>query len=183
MVMKHILGSYDKHDYYRILPGELSGNRTINNIANKMNVGCADQYHFFNHFYRDTGLFGFFSACDEIAVEHCVSELQFGVNMLAGPVTEEEVQRGKRELRMDMYSCLDGTKALASNLADQLLRFGRYIPPEVFSERLSYIDREEVIRVAWKYLHDSEVSSTALGPLHGLPPLYELRWRNMLRRY
>jgi len=78
MVMQSIIGSYKKDA--GLVPGKISGNRTINNIANKMAIGCADEFDCFSINYRDTGLFGFYAVCDEVAVEHCLGELMFGIN-------------------------------------------------------------------------------------------------------
>merc|ERR1711972_912763 len=119
MVMQHIIGSYKKNS--GLVPGNISGNRTINNIANKMSVGCADEFQAFQTFYKDTGIFGWYAACDEVAVEHCVGELQFGLNLLSFSVTDEEVARGKRELKTSLFgdtstaaSCIEvGTHVLA----------------------------------------------------------------------
>merc|ERR1712226_1780271 len=76
MVMQHIIGSYTKGA--GLVPGEISGNRVVNNVANKMQVGCADKFEGFCNFYKDTGIFGFYIQCDEVAVEHAVGELMFG---------------------------------------------------------------------------------------------------------
>merc|ERR1719169_49030 len=75
MVMQHIIGSYKKNA--GLVPGTISGNRTINAVANKMEVGCADEFEAFNINYKDTGLFGFYIVCDEVAVEHALGELMF----------------------------------------------------------------------------------------------------------
>eukprot|EP00971_Amphidinium_carterae_P155961 3091913-Amphidinium_carterae.1 len=50
MVMASIIGSYKKDS--GLLPGNISGNRVTNAIANKMGVGCADEYEGFVKFYR-----------------------------------------------------------------------------------------------------------------------------------
>merc|ERR1719433_1694413 len=76
MVMQAIIGSYKKGE--GLVPGNISGNRTVNAVANKMDVGCADEFEAFTRFYKDTGVFGFYAACDEVAVEHCLGELMFG---------------------------------------------------------------------------------------------------------
>merc|ERR1719238_1376988 len=102
MVMQHIIGSYKKNA--GLVPGNISGNRTVNAVANKMNVGCADEFEAFNLFYKDTGMFGFHIACDEVAVEHAVGELMFGANMLSFSVTDEEVERAKRELKATLVN-------------------------------------------------------------------------------
>merc|ERR1719188_2304389 len=101
MVMQALIGSYKKGT--GLVPGTISGNRTINAVANKMQVGCADEFEAFNNFYKDTGIFGFYIQCDEVAVEHAVGELMFGVNLLSFSVTDEEVARGKRELKCALY--------------------------------------------------------------------------------
>merc|ERR1712032_1395800 len=54
MVMEYIIGKYTKNT--GVVPGNISGNRTINAVANKMQVG-ADSFEAFNCFYRDTGMF------------------------------------------------------------------------------------------------------------------------------
>merc|ERR1712232_708144 len=67
MVMAKIIGSYKKNT--GLVPGTISGNRVVNAVANKMQVGCADEFEAFNIFYKDTGMFGFYVVCDEVAVE------------------------------------------------------------------------------------------------------------------
>jgi len=181
MLMQAIIGSYRKGE--GLVPGKLSGNRVTNNIANKMNVGCADMYSAFNTCYKDTGLFGVYAQCDEVAVEHCVGELLFGVNMLSYSVTDEEVERAKRQLKHTLFGSLDSTTNIAEDIGRQLLVYGRRIPAIEFVTRLDAIDAEEVKRVAYKYLHDAEIAVTALGPLHGLPSYYELRKMTAFHRY
>jgi len=182
-IIKHIIGEYKKDDYHTLLPGTLSGNRCINRIANKMNVGCAEEYSTFNFNYRDTGMFGIFGACDEIAAENCVGELQFSVNILSGGITDEEVMRAKRDLRVAHFSGVTGTSQIVENLGHEVLNFGRTVSAEELNTRLHYIDAEEIRRVAWKYLHDSEISTVALGPAHGFPTVVHLRRDNMMQRY
>merc|ERR1719238_2488691 len=126
MVMQHILGSYKKGA--GLVPGNISGNRTINAVANKMAVGCADEFEAFNHFYKDTGVFGFYAACDEVAVEHCVGELMFGINLLAFSVTDEEVARGKRELKLALFGGSGSSAEACAEVGQQVLAYGRSIP-------------------------------------------------------
>merc|ERR1719188_2431624 len=42
MVMQALIGSYKKGT--GLVPGNISGNRTVNAVANKMQVGCADEF-------------------------------------------------------------------------------------------------------------------------------------------
>jgi len=181
MVMQSIIGSYKKNT--GLVPGTISGNRVINAVANKMQVGCADEFEAFNYFYKDTGMFGFYIACDEVAVEHAIGELMFGCNLLSFSVTDEEVERAKRELKCKLFSAPTSAEASCMELGQQILAYGRGLPPAEMILRIEAIDAEEVKRVAYKYLNDGEVAVTALGPLHGMPQYYDLRRATGMHRY
>merc|ERR1712157_675709 len=99
----------------------------VNNVANKMQVGCADEFEAFNHGYRDTGIFGFYIACDEVAVEHAIGELMFGCNLLSFSVTDEEVARGKRELKAALFGECGSADAQCNELGRHMLSYGRSI--------------------------------------------------------
>jgi len=181
MVMSSIIGSYKKN--VGLVPGNISGNRVINNVANKMDVGCAEEFEAFAHFYKDTGVFGFYIACDEVAVEHAVGEMMFGCNLLSFSVTDEEVERGKRELKAKLFGGSESTSAECAKLGKEILAYGRGIPAAEMILRIEAVDAEEVKRVAWKYLNDNEVAATGLGPLHGMPQYYDLRRATCMHRY
>jgi len=181
MVMSQVIGSYNKNT--GLVPGTISGNRVINAVANKMQVGCADEFECFNLNYRDTGMFGFYIACDEVAVEHAIGELMFGCNLLSFSVTDEEVERAKRELKAKLFSAPTSAETSTKQIGEQVLAYGRGIPPAEMMLRIEGVDAEEVKRCAWKYLNDAEVSTTALGPLHGMPQYYDLRRTTGMHRY
>jgi processing peptidase subunit beta len=181
MVMQSIIGSYKKNT--GLVPGAISGNRVINAVANKMQVGCADEFEAFTHFYKDTGMFGFYISCDEVAVEHAIGELMFGCNLLSFSVTDEEVERAKRELKCKLLSAGTSAEASCAELGQHVLAYGRGLPAAEMMLRIEAVDAEEVKRVAWKYLNDAEISCTALGPLHGMPQFYDLRRATGMHRY
>jgi len=181
MVMQAIIGSYKKNA--GLVPGSISGNRTINSVANKMGVGCAEEFQSFMHFYKDTGVFGFSVVCDEVAVEHAVGELMFGINLLSFSVTDEEVERAKRELKASLVNGSGSSMAACAEVGQQVLAYGRGLPPAEMMLRIDAVDAEEVKRVAYKYCNDQEISLSALGPLHGLPAFYTLRQATYMYRY
>merc|ERR1712232_1115175 len=98
-VMKQVIGTYTKGA--GLVPGNISGNRTVNHVANKMGVGCADSFEAFSINYKDTGMFGFYAACDEVAVEHCIGELMFGVNLLSKLALTGTAKRPKGKLDLE----------------------------------------------------------------------------------
>eukprot|EP00913_Durusdinium_trenchii_P008341 g7835.t1 len=197
MVMQAIIGKYKKNT--GLVPGTISGNRTINAVANKMGVGCAEEgssrdlahdltdmaqeYETIMHFYKDTGVFGFYTVCDEVAVEHAVGELMFGINLLSFSVTDEEVERAKRELKASLVNGSGSTQESCNQVGKEVLAYGRGIPPAEMMLRIDAVDAEEVKRVAYKYCNDQEISVTGLGPLHGMPELYILRQATQMVRY
>lgn len=181
MVMQAIIGSYKRNA--GLVPGSISGNRTINAVANKMGVGCAEEFESFMHFYKDTGMFGFYIVCDEVAVEHAVGELMFAVNLLSFSVTDEEVERAKRELKATLVSGSGSSMDACAEVGKQMLAYGRGLPPAEMMLRIDAVDAEEVKRVAYKYCNDQEISCTGLGPLHGMPQFYSLRQATTMVRY
>ncbi|CDJ41282.1 mitochondrial-processing peptidase beta subunit, putative [Eimeria tenella] len=182
MLMQAIIGSYRKHEE-GLVPGKLSANTTVRNIATKMQTGCAEMFSAFNTCYRDTGLFGFYAQCDEVAVEHCVLDLMHGITALSYSVTDEEVERAKAQLTTQLLGHLDSTTSVAEDLGRQILVYGRHVPTAEFLMRLNAIDADEIKRVAWKYLHDKEVAVSAMGPLHGMPQLIDIRRATYWLRY
>merc|ERR1712107_638718 len=179
--MSQLIGSYVAGT--GLVPGAISGNRTINAVANKMGVGCANEFEAFTKFYKDTGLFGFYAVCDEVAVEHCVGELMFGVNLLSFSVTDEEVERAKRQLKIKMFGGSGSAEEACATLGSQMLAYGRHLPASEMMPRIDAIDAEEIKRVAYAYLNDSEIAITALGPLHGLPVYMDIRRMTIMHRY
>merc|ERR1712039_915778 len=125
MVCQAIIGNYTKGK--GLVPGNISGNRTINNIANKMDVGCAEEFEAFSISYKDTGMWGFFAACDEVAVEHCTMELMLGVGLLSHAVTDEEVERGKRDLKRKLFGGSGASADVCAKVGEQVLAYGRGI--------------------------------------------------------
>lgn len=188
MLIAELLGSHDMHNPRRILPGSLSGNRLTNHMCNKhgdthgSKIACFEYYEARHDFYRDTGLLSVFAVCDEVAIDHCRSEIQFAVNMLPGGTTEEEVTRAKRRLKMKLFQGGENTYERAKGLGSQILGLGRYVSPEELCLRIDCLDKEDLHRVAYKDLHDNEISVTALGPTHGLLSITTLRRDNMMWR-
>jgi len=180
MVIQSIIGSYKRGE--GLVPPQLSGNRLTNSVANGP-AGQTESFAAFNTCYKDTGLFGFYAQCEDSALPHCVDELLFGVSNLSHSVTEEEVERGKRQLKTTLFGSLDSTTAIAEDIGRQLLVYGRRIPVSELLLRMDVIDAAEVRRVAKRYLCDKDIAITALGPLEQLPDLTDLRRRTSALRF
>eukprot|EP00434_Breviolum_minutum_P037499 symbB.v1.2.033248.t1/scaffold4103.1/size44635/6 len=178
MVIQSIIGNYKKNE------GPPSHTTLLSPLTNSVaNLGAgAESFSAFNTCYKDTGLFGFYGESDEATLDSYFDELLFAVSNLAFSVTEEEVERGKRQLKTTLFGSLDSTTAIAEDIGRQLLVYGRRIPLAELLLRLDAINIEEVKRVARERLFDKDVAVTALGPLSRMPPLVELRRRTAARR-
>jgi len=183
MIIEHLLGTWKKFNPNEIIPGKLSSNRMINAIANREQQGCAEYVETKQFFYRDTGMLAMYGVCDELAVLHLVGEFQFHINCLSFSVIDEEVERAKRELKMKLFSERDGTEERANTMCNQIIGLGRAVSPPELIGRIDAIDVEDIKRVSWEYFQDSEIACTALGPIHGLPDLLNLRFRTHMFRY
>mmetsp|Transcript_97157 Transcript_97157/g.173063 ORF Transcript_97157/g.173063 Transcript_97157/m.173063 type:complete len:464 (-) Transcript_97157:105-1496(-) len=179
MVMQSIIGNYKKNE--GLVPARLSSNRLTNSIANNVGPG-ADSLAAFNTSYKDTGLFGFYGQSDEATLDSYLDELLFSVSSLAFTATDEEVERGKRQLKTTLFGSLDSTTAIAEDIGRQLLVYGRRIPVAELLIRLDAVTTEQVKRVAKEHLFDRDIAVTALGPLDRMPPLTELRRRTAAAR-
>merc|ERR1712232_481760 len=180
MVMQSIIGNYKRGE--GLVPPRLSGNRLTNSIANNMDPNLIDSFAAFNTCYKDTGLFGFYGQADAGGVEATIDELVFGVTGLAHTVSDDEVERGKRQLKTLLFGSLDSTTAVAEDIGRQLLVYGRRIPIGELAARIDAVDVAEVRRVATKYLCDADIALTALGPLQGLPPLSKIQAATSVKR-
>eukprot|EP01066_Platyproteum_vivax_P015956 Platyproteum_vivax@DN6976_c0_g1_i2.p1 len=182
MLMQQLVGTYRRDEM--LVPGLLSANRTISDIAWKMvGTGCAENFSAFNTSYKDTGMFGVFCTCDEVAVNHAVGELMFGFGRLSFTVSPEDLARAKKSLKTAIFGGLDTTTAIAEDIGRQILVYGRRMPMAELIARIDAIDAEEIKRVAWKYIYDAEIAVTAIGPCHGILPYYSLRMRTTWFRY
>lgn len=43
--------------YLGLVPGNVADNKTINNVTNKMDVGCANEFEAFKISYKGAGIF------------------------------------------------------------------------------------------------------------------------------
>ena len=84
---------------------------------------------------------------------------------------------------MKIFLQRDGAFERCNSLCDQVLSLGRAIAPEELAVRIDAVDAGEVHRVAYKYLHDSEISLAALGPAAGIPQYCDLRTANNMKRF
>ena len=103
----------------------------------------------FNTTYKDTGLFGVYTVAPPVGLQDLHYVVMFELTRLAYEVTEEEVERAKTQLKMNVLSQLDGSTAICEDIGRQVLTYGRRMTPAEIFARIDAID-VQAIKV-WNY--------------------------------
>ena len=114
--------------------------------------------------YSDTGLFGIYAGTGEQEVEELVPLICDELVKLAQDVGDEEISRGRAQLKSGLLMSLESTSARCEQLARQLMVFGRPIPVAETVARIEAVDRDAVIKAARRLLASSPTFAT-LGPI------------------
>ncbi|MGB1548500.1 MAG: insulinase family protein, partial [Alphaproteobacteria bacterium] len=76
----------------------------------------------------------------------------------------EETERARAQLKANILMARESSAARCEQLANQLLVFGRPIPPEEIADRVDAVDGAAIARVASR-LCKSKPTLAALGPI------------------
>lgn len=184
MVMSQLIGEYSKFAPKALVEGKIAHNRLSYTVSNASgDFGSAEYHKGDMYFYRDTGLFTVFGISDEKTLADHITYVQFHVNLLSHSVTDEEVERAKKELKMKLFKQIDGTLNKANTYGSQTLHLNKVLHSSELIERLNALDCEDIKRVAFNYLNNSEISVIGMGPTWGLEHHYILFTRNTMQRY
>ena len=89
--------------------------------------------------------------------------------------TEEEVERAKQQLKSIVLMGLDGTQAVAEDMARQVLTLGRrYTWPELHA-MIDAVTVGQVRQVASDYLYDRDPAVVGMGPIGTMPDYNRIR--------
>lgn len=125
--------------------------------------------------FMDTGLFTVYAGT---SLENFTEVLkvirgQFE-DLKNGPLSEEEVQRAKEQIKGNFWLSMENSTNRMSRLAKSDLFYKKIITPEEVVARIDQVTAGEVLRVARTLFQDDFLTLTAIGPF---PPDYALeRW-------
>lgn len=162
LVMQSIMGNWDRSlGAAPLLSSRLSRDISAHSLANS--------FMSFSTSYSDTGLWGIYLVSENLmnlddAVHFTLREW---ARMSVGP-TDAEVERAKSQLKASLLLGLDGTTAIAEDIGRQLVTAGRRFTPRQIESAVNAITKEEIKRVANKYLWDKDIAIAALGRIEGL---------------
>lgn len=160
MLCQSLLGTYDnKNTGAQFGASALSSNLAKQNYAQSMQPFCTC--------YNDTGLFGVYVVTptkDKYALDEVFHHVQEQTVALTLGPSEEDLARGKAQLKYNMLQQMDGTSPNAEEIGRQMLTYGRRMTLAETFARIDAIEVTDVQRVAEKVIWDQEVAFAAIGP-------------------
>jgi predicted Zn-dependent peptidase len=119
--------------------------------------------------YRDTGCLAVYAgtslASASKVVQSVVSEFR---KLKTEPVSEEELNRSKAQLKGSLMLSLESSTSRMSNLARQEMYFDRFYDLDELIQRIEAVTAEDLANLATEYFKPEAVAVTALGNLNGL---------------
>ncbi len=124
--------------------------------------------------FSDTGIFGVHAATGEEDIPELVPVIVDELRKVADYVDQSEIERARAQFRAGLLMAHESPAARASQIARQMLLFGRPIPTEELMERLSNITPQRLTDLAGRLFFDTPLTMSAVGPLDRLKPLDEI---------
>ena len=158
LVMQSIFGNWDRSlGAAGLMSSRLSHIISSNNLANS--------FMSFSTSYSDTGLWGIYLVTENLMNMDDMTHmtLREWTRMSIAP-TDVEVERAKSQLKASLLLSLDGTTAIAEDIGRQLVTSGRRMTPKQIEFVVDAVTKEDIKRVAQKYLWDKDVSIPVCVP-------------------
>ncbi|HCX05112.1 MAG TPA: peptidase M16 [Clostridiales bacterium] len=148
----------DNKNYYtlnilnNILGGSMSS-RLFQNIREKQ--GLVYSIYSFNSCYKETGLFGIYSAINTDSVEKSTDLIKKEINKVKkGDIRKEEFDRAKSQMKGNYILSLENTSSRMTILGRRELLYNETITPESIINKIENVKYEDVMN-SINYIFDS----------------------------
>lgn len=159
--------------YTTLLGGGMSS-RLFQEIREKR--GLVYSIHSFTSFYSDGGLFGIYAGTGAKEVSELLPVVVETIQATATQTKEEEIDRAKAQLKAGILMARESSGVRCEQLANQLLVFGRPLPPEEIVAHIDAVEGAAISRVVNR-LCESRPTLAALGPTGALEDFERLEAR------
>lgn len=149
-----------------LLGGGMSS-RLFQNIREKQGLA----YSIFSELnpYRDTGMLTVYAGTSKDSAAKVVNSIVSEFRELKNsPVSSDELQRAKAQLKGSLMLSLESSMARMSNLARQEMYYERFTGMNEIIERVEAVTIEDVQRCAQEFFASDQIGVTVLGNLSGL---------------
>lgn len=124
--------------------------------------------------FSDTGVFGVHAATGEEDIPELIPVIIDELRKVADHVDASEIERARAQFRAGLLMAHESPAARASQIARQMLLFGRPIPNEELMDRLANITPQRLTDLSGRLFFDTPITMSAVGPLDKLQPLPEI---------
>lgn len=167
----HVRDFYASQVLSMILGGGMSS-RLFQEVREKRGL-CYSVYAF--HWgFSDTGIFGVHAATGESDIAELVPVIVGELQRAGDQIAQEELNRARAQYRAGLIMSAESPASRASQIARQLLLFGRPIPKEELMERLSLLTVDRLTDLSSR-LFSTRPTVTAVGPVGTLAPYETIR--------
>ncbi len=160
----HVRDFYASQVLSMILGGGMSS-RLFQEVREKRGV-CYSVYAF--HWgFSDTGIFGIHAATGQSDIAELVPVIVSELQKTGEHITQEELDRARAQYRAGLVMSAESAASRASQIARQILLFGRPIPKEELVERLSALTVDRLTDLSGR-LFSTRPTIAAVGPIGSL---------------
>lgn len=160
--------AYQVRDFYcsqllaNILGGGMSS-RLFQEVREKRGL-CYSVYAF--HWgFSDSGLFGVHAATGAEDLAELIPVIMGELVKAADGVEEQEINRSRAQVRSSLLMAQESPAARASQIARQMLLFGRPVSNVELMERLANITPQRLSELAGRLFFDTPITVSAIGPV------------------
>jgi predicted Zn-dependent peptidase len=160
----HVRDFYASQVLSMILGGGMSS-RLFQEVREKRGL-CYSVYAF--HWgFSDTGIFGIHAATGQSDIAELVPVIVSELQKTGEHITQEELDRARAQYRAGLVMSAESAASRASQIARQILLFGRPIPKEELVERLSALTVDRLTDLSGR-LFSTRPTIAAVGPIGSL---------------
>jgi predicted Zn-dependent peptidase len=118
--------------------------------------------------YSDTGFFGLYAGTDEADAPELMRVVIGEIGGATETISEAEVARAKAQMKAGLLMALESSEARISQLARQMIAYGRTIPLDEIVARIDAVTVESTRAAGRALVRRSRPAIAALGPGSGL---------------
>jgi predicted Zn-dependent peptidase len=124
--------------------------------------------------FSDSGVFGIHAATGQEDIPELVPVILEELHRVADQVDVSEIERARAQFRAGLLMAHESPAARASQIARQMLLYGRPIPNDELMERLANITPKRLTDLSGRLFFDTPITLSAVGPLDKLMPMDEI---------
>ncbi|MGF1609858.1 MAG: M16 family metallopeptidase [Kiloniellales bacterium] len=172
------VGYLDPDYYTSLLLSNLFGGGMSSRLFQEIreNRGLVYSIYSFVSAYADGGLIGIYAGTGENEVEELLPVVCEETCKLSETITEEELARSRTQLKASILMSRESSGARAEQLGQQILAYGRPLPPEEIVAQIEAVDLPTIKRFAARLLA-GRPTLASLGPIGRVESLDRLAAR------